>query len=424
MKLQSKEIFKGIKLHPIKTDKFKTDLTAVFVTVPLTKETVTIDCMVPAVLRRGTVNYKNQEEINKRLEEMYGTTFDCGIEKLGDNHVIKFYMESINDNFLPQKEELLKKQLSLLLEIIFKPMIENGRFKDNYVNGERENIRQKIRAKIDSKEQYAVDKCIQAMYEGKPYALYKFGNEEDLDEITSEALYKRYQEIIQNAKIDIYVSGNFDEEKLVEFVKEELSDAKLKDREPQYVQNNEQTETKEKVETKTIEEKLDVAQGKLILGLDIMKNEPDSRFAIGMYNVILGESATSKLFQNVREKASLAYTARSTYIRQKNNIFIKCGIEIPNREKALEIIKQQLEDMKQGNFTQEDIDNAKKYMINGIKSVEEEQDTEITYYMGQELSGLNTSLDKYLEEIQNVTKEQIIDVAGNVQVNTILFLRN
>ena len=161
-----------------------------------------------------------------------------------------------------------------------------------------------------------------------------------------------------------------------------------------------------------------------MLGLDILKNEPNSRFAVNMYNVILGESATSKLFQNVREKASLAYTARSTYTRQKNNIFIKCGIEIPNKQKALDIIKEQLEDMKNGNFSEEDIQNAKSYMLNGIKSVEEEQDTEITYYMGQEFSGLNTSLDEYQKQIEQITKDQIVDIAKNTQINTILFLRN
>ena len=143
-----------------------------------------------------------------------------------------------------------------------------------------------------------------------------------------------------------------------------------------------------------------------------------------MYNVILGESATSKLFQNVREKASLAYTTRSTYTRQKNNIFINSGIEIPNYEKALEIIKEQLEDMKKGNFTEEDIENAKKYMVNGINSVEEEQDTEVTYYMGQELSGLNTSLATYKAEIEKVSRQQIIDIANKIQINTIYFLRN
>lgn len=424
MKLESKEILQGIKLHLIKTDKYKTDLSAIIISVPLAKETVTIDCLVPAVLRRGTANITTQEEINKRLEEMYGTTFDCGIEKIGDNHVIKFYMESINDKFLPQKEDILKNQIQLLFEIVFNPYIENGSFKKEYVDSEKENIRQKINAKIDNKAQYALDKCIEAMYDGKPYSLYKFGNANEIDSISIEDLYKRYQDIIQNAKIDIFVSGNFDENQVVSYVEDDLNNFKLQSRIPIFIKNNEETEKKEKVQTKVLEEKLDVLQGKLVLGLDVMENTPGSRYSISIYNVILGESATSKLFQNVREKASLAYTTRSTYTRQKNNIFINSGIEIPNYEKALKIIKEQLEDMKQGNFTEEDILNAKKYMINGINSVEEEQDTEITYYVGQELSGLDISLETYKNEIEKVTREQIIDIANKIQINTIYFLRN
>ena len=424
MKIDSKELIPGIKLHLIKTDKFKTDLSALFMTIPLKKETATIDCVIPAVLQRGTANLKTQEEINKKLEEMYGTSFDCGIDKIGDNHVIKFYAESIDASFVPDNEELLRTQLNILFSIAFNPVIENGMFKQEYVESEKENIRQKIREKIDNKEQYAVDKCIEAMYKEAPYALYKYGNEQDLKTIDAKSLFDRYQEIIKTAKIDIFVSGNIDEKNVKEIIAEEISKYNLIPRESEYIQNNEQTEIKEIVSTKTIEEKLDVAQGKLILGLDVMENKPNSRFAVGIFNVILGESATSKLFQNVREKASLAYSARSIYIRQKNNIFIRCGIEIPNYEKALNIILKQLDDMKDGNFTDEDIENAKKYTINGINSVEEEQDTEITYYMSQELSGLNTDLEQYAKEVKKVTKEQIIDIANKIQINTILFLRN
>ena len=129
------------------------------------------------------------------------------------------------------------------------------------------------------------------------------------------------------------------------------------------------------------------------------------------------------MFQNVREKAGLAYSARSNYVRQKNNIFIRAGIEIENFDKALEIIKEQLEDMKNGNFT-DDIDNAKKYMVAGIKTVQDEQDSEITYYMGQELSGSLTSFEDYISKINAVTREQIQDVANNIFINTIYFLRN
>jgi len=143
-----------------------------------------------------------------------------------------------------------------------------------------------------------------------------------------------------------------------------------------------------------------------------------------IYNVILGESATSKMFQNVREKAGLAYSARSTYIRQKNNIYIRAGIEIENYEKALEIIKEQLEDMKAGNFTDEEIENAKKYMVSGIKTVQDEQDSEITYYIGQELSGKITSFEEYEERIKSVTREQIEEIANKININTIYFLKD
>ena len=105
------EIKKGIKLHIINTEKFKTNLLSVFLTTTLNKENVTKNALIPAVLRRGSINMPTQEAISKELEEMYGASFNCGIEKTGDNQVIKFYLEAISDDFLPQKEDLLKKKV-------------------------------------------------------------------------------------------------------------------------------------------------------------------------------------------------------------------------------------------------------------------------------------------------------------------------
>ena len=149
MRTESIEVKKGITLHQIKTNKFKTDLIAIFISIPLKKETVTMDCIIPAVLRRGTKNLKTQEDINKKLDMMYGATFDCGIEKIGDNHVIKFYIEYINDLFLPTNENKLEEKINLILDIVFNPLLENDVFVDKYVQSEKENIRKKIRAKID-----------------------------------------------------------------------------------------------------------------------------------------------------------------------------------------------------------------------------------------------------------------------------------
>jgi len=137
-----------------------------------------------------------------------------------------------------------------------------------------------------------------------------------------------------------------------------------------------------------------------------------------------GGTANSKLFQNVREKASLAYTASSSYVKAKNNIFIKCGIEIANYEKALDIIKEQLEDMRNAKFEDKDIEDAKRTIISNVKTISEEQDTEITYYFGQEISNIKYTLEEYVEQINKVTKEELQELAQKIKINTIYFLRD
>lgn len=417
--VKSTELKKGIKFHEIETNKFKTNLLAVFLSLPLNKETVTKDALIAAILRRGTTNMPTQEIISKNLEEMYGASFDCGIEKTGDSHTIKFYLESINDEFLPQKEELLKRSFDIIFDIVFNPFVENGRFKEEYVQGEKENLKQIIDGKIDNKGSYALERCIEEMYKGKAYGLYKFGFKEDIDKITSEELYNYYREIIQNCKIDIFVSGKLPKD-VINMVEQNEHINKLSEREIEL-----KDEEKEKVEKeKIVEESMDITQGKLVIGLDVNSNIENVNYITMCYNTILGGGANSKMFQNVREKASLAYTVGSNYLKRKQNILIRAGIEIENYQKALDIINKQLEDMKNGSFTDEDIQNAKNLIIATIENIPEEQDTEISYYFGQELANTNISVEEYKKKIENVTKEQIIEVANSVTTNTIYFLKN
>lgn len=99
-------------------------------------------------------------------------------------------------------------------------------------------------------------------------------------------------------------------------------------------------------ETKTVQESMQVSQGKLVISLDVDSKIENLSYVASVYNAILGGGANSRLFQNVREKESLAYTAGSSYLKPKNMIFIRCGIEIQNYNKALETIKVQLDDLK------------------------------------------------------------------------------
>lgn len=413
----------GITFHKINTNKFKTNLFSIFITTKLERENVTKNALLTAILRRGTKKMPTQELISQNLENMYGASFDCGVEKTGDNHIMKFYLESINNEFLPSQENLSKECLDILIDIVFNPYVENGSFKEEYINGEKENLKQIIEGKIDNKAKYASDRCIEEMYKDKPYGLYKYGYIEDLKNINAKDLYEYYLQLIKNAKIDIFVSGDLDNE-ILNSIKENEIIKNLNERDPKYNVNKE-NEVKERAnEPKIIKESMQVTQGKLILGLDILENKKESKYATSVYNIILGGSANSKMFQNVREKASLAYTAGSIYLRQKDNVFIKCGIDIPNYDKALEIIKQQLEQMKNGDFSEDDINNAKLLISSTIGSIPETQDAELTYYFSQELSDEFISIEDYINRINSVTKEQILNIANNVQINTIYFLKD
>lgn len=424
MNYQKQDIKQGITLHQIHTEAFKTNLYAIFLAVPLKRENVTLDALTSAVLRRGTQNLPTQDQISKELENMYGASFDCGIEKTGDNHILKFYLETLSEEFLPEPENLTQKCISILFDIAFRPLTVNGAFKPEYVEGEKKNLKQIIESKIDNKGRYAYDRCIEEMFKNKPYGLYKYGYVEDLEQITPEKLYKHYQELISNCKIDIFCSGRLDSKSLVEKIETNETIKSLAEREAEYIVNNETTEKENAKDVNKVEESMQITQGKLVMGLNVQNTQENSRFISAVYNAILGGGANSKLFQNVREKQGLAYTAGSSYLKVKNSIFIRCGIEIQNYQKAVDTIEQQLEDMKNGNFSEEDIQNAKELLLASIDSLTEEQDTEITYYYGQELADRFVTVEEYKKYIENVTKEHIVELAQTVVINTIYFLKD
>ena len=417
------EIKKGINLHIIKTNKFKTNLLAAFLSTPLQKESITKNALIPAVLRRGSKNMQSQDEISIALEEMYGATFDCGIDKIGNDQVLKFYLETINNEFLPENEDNLNEAINILLEVIFNPLSNNGEFNSEYVESEIKNLKQVIEGRKDSKATYAYERCIEEMYKDMPYSLYKYGNIEDLESIDAKNLYEQYLNLINSCKIDIFVSGNIEED-ISERVIGNENIQKINEREAVYIINNKESRPKEAKEEQEVSESMDINQGKLVIGLDILEEEDQDKYTALVYNAILGGIPTSKLFQNVREKNSLAYTAASSFVRQKANVYIKCGIDIENYEKAVEIIKQQLEDMKEGKFTDKNIEEAKINIISTINFIPEEQDTELIYYFSQELSGYEMGYEEYIDKINGVTKDDIIELAKRMQINTIYFLKN
>lgn len=425
MNKKSFEIKPGIKLHLIETDFFKTNLVCVIITVSLKEEIVTKNALIPFVLRRGTKELPSQAMLSEKLENLYGANFDCGIDKIGDNHVLKFYIESVDNDYAFDGENILKETVDLLFKIVFDPHKENGIFNKDFVDVEKETLRKVIESKIDDKDAYAISQCVYNMYDKQGYGLYKYGDINHINFIDEKNLTEYYDNLINTCKIDIYVSGNFEEKEITNIVTQNETINKLVPRVEGYILNNEYTESKQIVEKpKEIIENMDVTQGKIIMGLDVLSKQDNLQATALVYNTLLGDGASSMLFQNVREKAGLAYSTKSSYVKAKANIFIRCGIQIDNYDKAIGLIKEQLDNLKEGKFSEEDLKNAKTCLVSGVKNIKEEQDSEIVYYIGQELAKTNREIEEYIEMINKVTREDVLDLAKEVQINTIYFLRD
>lgn len=392
----------------IETKAFKTNECAIMLTMPLCKNEITMNALIPQVLRSGCETYKTQYEIGKELEKMYGASLNCATEMRGDYYIMKFYVEVINEKYLPVKEKITQEAFDLLLNVIFHPYVENGGFKKEYVDREKSNLKKIIESRQDNKASYAYGRCIEEMFKNEPYGVYSYGKISELEKIDEINLFQHYKKIIQECRIDTYVVGeNTDNLNIPSFEKKNIE-----------VQKNEHEIQKE---PRIINEELDVTQGKLLLGLD---TRSDNKFATVMYNTILGGGANSKLFQNVREKEHLAYSASSRYIKRKNAIIISTGIELSNYDKAISVIKKQLEDMKNGKITDSEIESARKLIVSSMKEIPESQDALILFDFDQRLFAENYKLEEYIKNIESVTKEQIIDVANNISINTIYYLRD
>lgn len=407
----------GVDIRLIKSDKFKTNLITLYMAFDISREKITKVSVLSQVLTRGTMKYKTLTEISKREEELYGATVRCGIKRKGANQVLAVSIEFPSDKFL--NENINKDVIELLKEVVFCPFAENDAFDADYVRQEKENVKNYIASIINDKRTYSKIKCLEYMYDGEPEGISEYGYIEDLSEINEKNLYEFYRQIIANAKIDVFVSGNFVEEEIVEDVKSGL----LANVMPRTGVFNKSGILKRGAADKIVEE-MDVSQSKLCIGFttEIGRNDKDF-YALSLCNCIFGGSPFSKLFNNVREKLSLAYYVSSSYISTKGVMLLSSGIETENYDKAYDEIMVQLNKLKNGEIEENEITSAIKYIKTGFNSVKDSLRGIENYIYSGLVIGDFESIDEHLEKIEKVTKDDIIRAANKIEVDTIYFLK-
>lgn len=418
LKSERIEIGNGIHLNLVKTDKFKSNLLSYYFMRPLSKDEVTKNALLPLVLKRGTDGYDTNLKIQRKLEETYGTSLSIAINKRGEKHVLRFTVETVNGGYVGDKDYIYDV-IDLLNSIIYNPVLEKGFFKKDYVEQEKENLRRRIEGRINDKRSYALDRCIEEMCKNEKFSIYPLGNISDLEGINEDILYSHYQNVIKTSPIEIFYVGEYDE-KLVEYIK---NTSKM---ERDQILSLPREQIISGVKTKNmVQEDLDVNQGKLVLGFRTGIPYEDRLYnGLVVASDILGGGPNSKLFRNVREKESLAYYITSSVFKYKSIMLIDGGIEFSNFEKTIDIVKEQLEEIKKGNFTDEDIEISKKSIKASTESIKDSIFLISEFFFSQRLSGDDRSLNEILRDLDGVTKDEITKAMSKVVLDTIYFMKN
>ncbi len=420
--METIELKKGIKLHYIKKENFKTDCAFVTLTIPLNRENSTKNALLAYMMMRGTNKYTDQYILNKALDDVYGANISVSFDKVGDNVSLRFNLETIANEYALNGENILKEAMGILLEVVFNPLMENGVLSEAFIDIEKKHLLKIIRAEKDNKDSYAYKRCMKETFGENGFGVNLYGYEEDVEGLTVEGLTEHYRQIVSTSRIDIVFSGRRPLEEIEDIILNDENIKKLEGREDTLDFSTNSIETVEKASE--ITDHMDVVQGKLVLSL-ISNFKSENQKIIGqVYNMILGGSANSLLFQNIREKNGMSYSISSIFVKLKNTVFIRCGIESDNYLEAMRLIYSQLDYIKDGKLEDKEIDDAKVALCAALDGLKEEQVPEMFYYLGQDFSGENMGIDEYKEKIKAVSKENIVEFANSLKVKVIYLLRN
>ena len=422
MEFNRTELMPGVFLSHLRSDKFKTACMSVTLLTQLRRETAAMNAVIPFVLRRGTTRYSDMEQLSRRMDELYGAAVEPVVRRIGEIQCIGFYGSFPEPDYLPGGEALLGDTCALMAQLLLDPVTRGGLLLPQYVDSEREKAEDIIRSRVNDKRSYSVTRCIEEMCCYEDFAVGRFGSLDDMRSVNYKKLTKQYRALLQTAPIEIFYCGKASEKQLVAALRDAL--ATLPRGELDYDIGTDVRMNSVEAEPRYVEEELDVTQGKLVMGwrLGECMDEPDYP-SLYVFNSVFGAGATSKLFVNVREKLSLCYYASSMLDLHKGLMLVASGIEFENFAAARDEIFAQLDSVKRGDITDEELEAARSCVASDLRSLTDSQGELEGLYLSRALDGLDCSPLELAELCEEVTKQDVIDVANSVECDMIYFLK-
>lgn len=407
----------NINLTLIPVEKFKSNLVSIYIQRVLDKDEATKNALLPNIITSGCKKYPSLREISNKLDDLYGSSMIGDVSKRGEKQVVTFKIISTNERYLDEK--IFKDVIEFFNEVLNNTLVIDNGFKKEYVEIEKVNLRDRIKSKINDKSRYALERAFEEMCKGERYSISELGYEEDLDKINEKDLYNHFKEILKTSPIDIVVEGDFNEEEVIDIIRKNFTF------ERENIIDIPKEEYKKQIDTvNVVDEKMDITQGKLVMGY---RTNVDFRDESKYYPLIvgcniLGGGPHSKMFINIREKESLCYYIYSSIEKYKSILYVSSGIESKNYEKTVELVKKQIEDLKAGKINTDEIENSKSALVNSMKSLNDSIGGMSDFYFAQSMSKTNSTIEKMIESVSNVSVEDIIKSFEDIQLDTVYFL--
>lgn len=417
--LYQRDLADGVRIVGVQTSRFKTLRVSVSFATQLRAETAGVNALAISMLQRSCAKYPDFTALNKRLAELYGAIVYARITKQGDAQVLTLYISTIDDHFALENEKIADECAQLLCDMLFDPVTENGVLAPAGVELEKRLLKEKIDSELSDKRQYALEQCEAAMCADEPFGLSKYGTTADIDAVTPESATDAMRSLLRSARVQINVIGSADAEAIGERFRAafEKSGRDYRPLEAPVFRKFSGT-VREKLE------KLPVNQGKLVLGLRTGMACPDDRsYAHAVMTDVFGGGPYSRLFMNVREKMSLCYYCSARLTKQKGLIFVSSGVESENAEKARAEILNQLEVMRDGAFTDDELAASVKALSDSARSMNDLPHYLDTWYIRRMTCDTLDTPEEYADRISAVTREQVEQAARGVVLDTVYLLQ-
>lgn len=411
------QIMPGVYLTAVQSDKFKTGCFSMNFVRPMCRAEASRNALVPSVLLRGSQTYPDIPAISARLDELYGASMGMLVRKKGEVQLTGFYADFVEDALV--NEPVFAPTLDFVADILLHPILEGGHFDSTFFEGEKRNLSNTIAARVNDKRSYAVSQLIKAMCKGEPYGVPRLGELEDVAATDVQSLYAHYETLLASSQVELFYMGRRAPEAAAEQIRKSFE--RLPRAEGVTPVGTEQGSAPEA--PRVLRERLDVTQGKLVLGFRTNCTARDADYpALAMLNVIYGAGMTSKLFQNVREKLSLCYYAGSSLEKFKGVMLVSAGIEFDKYETAKDEILRQLDLCCEGAITDDEFDAARRCILSDLAMAQDSPGRLDDFYIGQAVAGLDGTIADFARAIERVTKQDAARAARKLQLDTIYFL--